>query len=196
MKPKTCTLNTLAVAYCLPLNTPVEAFAPSSLQQVRAVSKVSNTDKQQRVTRLNSTKSNSESVKEQHVLPKKQKSTRRRFIGDFMLSSSGVITASAIANLDLNDPTHPTNCACAGCGNNNNNNNSHVANHPLGCQCDGCVKVTFGPLSVSAYETKDEDGTKRSPDYYAQVIQVRLVFTFYKYMCTITDKNFVYGFIA
>ena len=40
--------------------------------------------------------------------------------------------------------------------------------------------LSFGPPPRAiAFDTKDEDGTKRSADYYAQIIQVRSIHTYY-----------------
>lgn len=61
-------------------------------------------------------------------------------------------------------------------------------NYSSGCACPSCRRVPthrYGPAPAMAYETMDEDGIKRSPDYYAQIIQVRILPEFYQ-LCDMT----------
>ena len=170
-KKTSCTLGTLAALYCLPINTPVVAFAPSMKNHKKSRSSLPKTSLQAATS--NAPKHSNKDESQMNLMKKITATTttdsRRTFIGEAIkatVTASG-LTVGMFLNADMDG--HLNNCACEDCS----GNNSEVMNHAPGCQCNSCVKFFLhGPLSASAYETKDDDGNKRSADYYAQVIQV------------------------
>lgn len=96
------------------------------------------------------------------------------------------MTIGTIANFDLDTLLlHDTQCTCADCAAAGTGAGADDG-HGLGCSCTSCnmeggalrYKHLYGPPPAAAteYQTKEEAGSgaaQRSPDYYAQVIQVR-----------------------
>ena len=163
MKAISCTLITLTGAYCLcvPIGTAVEAFtfAFPSAPLTSLVPPLSSTSTTSSLpTSLFFSKEEGEENFQGSHEHELLKFSRRRFMGDIIMKSTGIAaTASAglFVNLDLNLDS--------------------ISSHSLGCKCGGCISraATIRPLSASASETQIEDGLKLSADYYAQVIQVR-----------------------
>ena len=104
--------------------------------------------------------------------------------------------SSCAPGASLTSALHASGCDCLACENKQNQNQKQnqkqvqvqVAaqqrqavqttlheTHGVTCACSNCRQTLarlYGPAPAMAYETKDEDGIKRSPDYYAQIIQV------------------------
>ena len=171
-KNTSCALGTIAALYCLPLNTPVVAFAPSP-DNVPINNQKKSRSSLAKISLQAATKQRTENESEinsTETITTARTGARRTFIGEAIkatVTASG-LTVGMFLNVDMDG--HPVNCECNDC----NGNKMEVLSHAPGCQCDSCVHFFRGPLSASAYETEDDDGSKRSADYYAQVIQVGL----------------------
>ena len=99
-------------------------------------------------------------------------SSRRSFFGKAMIST-GLVSSSATLGLllDIKDNDHVSDCNCGNCLDRAAAiMNNGLGQHPSGCNCGPCVR--FGPSPAMAYEKADDIDTNRSPDYYAQMLQV------------------------
>lgn len=101
-------------------------------------------------TTLNDIESQEHYENDKNVHMNNSRNSRRVFMGQ-------LVTSASLASFGLFGTSTGT-CNC---------------NDDMICPCTSCNKNSlFGPLPVMAFETKDEDGTQRSADYYAQVLQV------------------------
>ena len=128
--------------------------------------------------------------------------SHRTFMGKITASTSIATTAltfGMMTDLDTtlntntntntkNDNYHGSECECEIC----TKQQKSVQQHGMLCNCTSCqppppslskYNSWYGqPPSAMAYETKDDNGTKRSSDYYAQVLQVCCVGYIYMFL--------------
>lgn len=104
----------------------------------------------------------------------------------FMTRGVSASFTAAATGIFVNFDGHVDGCKCTNCAQNSDHEEgcgcSNCASedfHPFACQCHNCM--SFGPLSAAAYD-RDVGDSNRSPETYAQNIQVRCLDCFFFFM--------------